>query len=140
MSGALAFTVAVEPARVAPGRPVALVMSLRNPGSEPWLVNARFAVAPEDGDIRLVVTSNGQDLGLRYLVRLGPLVASHFVTLGPGEETTGRFDLSSAYALHLPGSYEIIAEYVSPGYPPELSGQHVFVGRVHAPVVQLLVE
>lgn len=137
MTDALRFTTTLPRGPLQAGRRVVLNLELLNEGPSAVLVNARFAVVPSIGDVRLVVRRNGAAVPFRYRVRLRVLSNGDFLSLGPGERVVAGFELSGGYDVSTAGTYEVEAEYVSEEIPPVLEKEPVFRGRLRAPKVEL---
>ena len=119
---------------------VILNLELENRGTAAAYVNARFAVVPEIGDVRLVIrAADGKEVPFKFRVRLVPLRASDFLLLEPGQRVVAGFHLSRGYDLSKPGAYEVMAQYVSQAVPPELEKANVFRGELAAKDEKLVV-
>ena len=129
----LSFEISVSVAGTdAASREVHLDMKLSNASEAETVVNGRFAVAPEIGDVRPEVSAGGRSIPFRFRVRLAALKPSDFVRLAPGETAEGRYLLSCGYDLSEPGEYSVRAVYVNKAKPEDPDAGAVFVGELES--------
>jgi hypothetical protein len=128
-----------------PGHPVGLNdqviigFTLRNPAQQARYFNARFAVAPSVGEIRpTVIDPSGKEAPFAVRVRLGPLLASDFVHLQPGEAVSAGFPLRHYYKINTPGTYVVSATYVASEVPQDLEKLPVFQGTLKADPISIV--
>lgn len=115
----LGLEVAVDQPTSAPNAPLKLVVTLKNTGSVPVLVNKRLALnSPHAPDPmrEIVIDVHGPDGELRpyqYKMKMGRPDASHVQTLPPQQSVTHEYELHSGYDLSKPGEYRVSALYES---------------------------
>lgn len=143
----ISFSITLPPVPLVVGDRVVLAMALENRGAEAMLVNARYAVAPQNGEVWPRVLRDGEELPFLYHINFQAVCPDDFVLLQPAERVVSSFPLEAGYDMSLPGDYEVSAVYVNELKPGDTTGAEqpggrqapapVFTGRLTSAVEKL---
>ncbi|MEM6930879.1 MAG: hypothetical protein AAF602_28350, partial [Myxococcota bacterium] len=126
------------PPTIGSGEIPILSLRLEHRGDERLYLPVRFAVAPL-GDVRLEVACDGRVVPFASRVRLGPLRASDYTTIEPGEVVVAGIPLSPGYDVAPAGLYTVSAQLRLGAPPDALSAYRVAEGEVGSETVRMRV-
>lgn len=120
------------------------IVSLRNSGQEPLLVNARLAVnkdfAPQPfREVHLMLTDpEGEPVDFMAKINVGRPQGKDYRDLQPGERVERPIDLSMYYMFERAGEYAVRAVYENQVDPE--NGREAWKGQLESNTVTFVVE